>query len=309
MLRDVLQRIGTGYLAAKAEPYKEHPLARYIRHDGPEEVHRAVSDPQLNPGGGCGESGWAHGPWIGLFDPAASEGPQHGFYIVYLFSTDMKRVYLSLNQGTTEVITELGNNKKTLAELLSRASIMRERASGFRNRLPATEIRLTPITFYQWAYEAAHVFGCRYRLEALPAENVLVDDLEAAVRLYRALILYGGGSILSDDEAAEAGLDTASIEEKRQYVAHRKIERNRKTSKKVKRVQGCVCQACSCDFGVIYGEAAAGYIEAHHLVPLSGNTRRPVRAARPTKRLCGSLCKLPSNNPQEGRAEDRGRTT
>ena len=113
------------------------------------------------------------------------------------------------------------------------------------------------------------MFGCEYQLAGLPGESVLVDHLKSAIRLYRTLILYGGGTILSEDEAAEAGLDTASIEEKRQYVAHRKIERNRKTSKKVKRVHGYICQACSCDFGLIYGEAASGYIEAHHLVPLS----------------------------------------
>ena len=134
MLRDVLQHIGMGYLDAKSKPYRGHSLAGFIRGEGPNELRELVDDPQLNPDGGCGESDWAHVPWIGLFDPAASQGPQHGFYIVYLFSTDMKRVYLSLNQGTTEVITELGQNKETLAELRSRASIMRDRGSNFRDR-------------------------------------------------------------------------------------------------------------------------------------------------------------------------------
>ena len=118
MLRDVLERIGTGYLAAKDQSFKSHPLARFIRKGGPDEIGRVVADARLVLKGGCGVSGqWANVPWIGLFDPAITEGAQQGFYIVYLFSADMKRVYLSVNQGTTEVQTELGSGEETFDEL------------------------------------------------------------------------------------------------------------------------------------------------------------------------------------------------
>jgi len=71
MLRDVLERIGKDYLAAKDESFKSHPLARFIRKDGPEEVGRVIAEQNLISKGGCGVSGqWAYVPWIGLFDPA-----------------------------------------------------------------------------------------------------------------------------------------------------------------------------------------------------------------------------------------------
>jgi 5-methylcytosine-specific restriction protein A len=57
--------------------------------------------------------------------------------------------------------------------------------------------------------------------------------------------------------------------ERRTYVAHRKIERNPKAAKAAKKIHGYVCQVCDFDFGAVYGESAQGYIEAHHLVPLS----------------------------------------
>jgi MrcB-like, N-terminal domain len=83
MIRDVLDRIGKNYRAAKDEPFKGHPLGRFIRQDGPDEVARVIADPKLTPKGGCGVSGqWAYVPWIGLFDPAITDGAQHGFYIV-----------------------------------------------------------------------------------------------------------------------------------------------------------------------------------------------------------------------------------
>ena len=94
-------------------------------------------------------------------------------------------------------------------------------------------------------------------------------DLQEALRLYRSLILRGGGTILSDEDATEAGLQSATLTEKRRYVAHRKIERNPKAANAAKRIHGYICQVCHFDFGAIYGDAAQGYIEAHHLVPLA----------------------------------------
>ena len=103
----------------------------------------------------------------------------------------------------------------------------------------------------------------------MPPEEALLSDLQEAVRLYRVLIVNGGGIVLSDEDAAEAGLEKATVTEKRRYVAHRKIERNPKAAKEAKKFHGLVCQACCFDFGAVYGKAAAGYIEAHHLTPLA----------------------------------------
>ena len=47
MIRDVLERIGKNYLAAKTDSFKGHPLARFIRKDGPNQIARVIGDPQL----------------------------------------------------------------------------------------------------------------------------------------------------------------------------------------------------------------------------------------------------------------------
>ena len=270
MLRDVLERIGKSYIDARAASFQGHSLARFIRKDGPDEIAHTLGDSGLISKGGCGVSGqWAYVPWIGLFDPAITDGAQHGFYIVYLFSADMKRVYLSVNQGTTEVQSELGSGEKTFDELRSRAAIMRERTSELRIRLNTKKIDLASDRFFPRGYEAGHAFGREYQIAALPSEDDLLRDLREALHLYRALILRGGGTILSDEDATEAGLQDATLTEKRRYVAHRKIERNPKAAKAAKQIHGFICQVCNFDFGAIYGDAAQGYIEAHHLVPLA----------------------------------------
>lgn len=47
------------------------------------------------------------------------------------------------------------------------------------------------------------------------------------------------------------------------------FERDANVRKKCISYYGCVCQACGFDFYNKYGEAAQGYIEVHHKLPLS----------------------------------------
>ncbi len=56
---------------------------------------------------------------------------------------------------------------------------------------------------------------------------------------------------------------------------HVRVERNRKLAKDAKKFHGTVCKACDFDFSERYGERGQGYIEAHHLTPLSELHGRP----------------------------------
>jgi len=174
-----------------------------------------------------------------------------------------------MNQGTTEVKNNLGSGNETLDELRQRAGIMRSRIPQYRKHFKSTKIDLASKQFFPRGYEAGNAFGRAYQIRALPFEDILQTDLREAIKLYRMLIVRGGGFTLSDEEAAEAGLEKATLTERREYVAHRKIERNPKSARAAKKIHGVICQACGFDFSTVYGAAAAGYIEAHHLIPLS----------------------------------------
>jgi len=50
---------------------------------------------------------------------------------------------------------------------------------------------------------------------------------------------------------------------------HRRIERNPRAAKQAKRHHGVRCQACDLQFDERYGELGRGFIEAHHLRPIS----------------------------------------
>ena len=63
--------------------------------------------------------------------------------------------------------------------------------------------------------------------------------------------------------------DSLSITETRKYIYHRKIERNSTAAKNSKKFHGTSCQACEMDFVTRYGDIGEGFIEAHHLKPIS----------------------------------------
>ena len=112
-----------------------------------------------------------------------------------------------------------------------------------------------------------------YTLDALPTEAILRTDLQNVVRAYRALTFRGG---IEGDIEPRAELEDefkipaqATIIETRKYAFHRKVERNPTAAKQAKKFHGLRCQACDLDFEERYGEIGKGFIEAHHLKPIS----------------------------------------
>jgi predicted HNH restriction endonuclease len=53
------------------------------------------------------------------------------------------------------------------------------------------------------------------------------------------------------------------------FKEHRTHERNPALVRQAKEQNPLTCQVCAFDFGDSYGDAGAGYIECHHLIPVS----------------------------------------
>lgn len=267
-MREAFQRIAAEFLQARQEPLARHPLAQFIRGDARDQVRASLAaDYQsLLVTGSPGAGNWATVPWIAVFDPAVTDSATRGYYLVYLFSADMQRVYLSLNQGTTEAYAEFGAGYEV--ELQRRAALMCDRLPEHQGRFSPDPIDLASNAFLPRGYEAGHTFGIHYASADLPAQAQLDADLNDAVRLY--LLLRSRNGVQSSDSNDDDEADhNASITELRRYRQHRSIERNPSAARKAKGVHGHICQGCAFDFERIYGPAGYTYIEAHHLTPLS----------------------------------------
>lgn len=227
--------------------------------------------------GSAGKGNWSDAPWIAAFDPLVTESAQRGYYPVYLFDSSLTSVYLSLNQGVTDLKDEFGT--KIAKEILEhRASLLRARPfleldvdlspdrEGFSDR----PIKLKPrsASSLLGMYEAGHAFGTQYRKGRVPDDEKVLADMATMLALYRKVLALGG---VAEMDLAHHGPkdEPRSQDEIRRYRRHMSIERNPGLAKDAKKYHGYVCQACGFDFERHYGALGHEYIEAHHLIPLS----------------------------------------
>jgi 5-methylcytosine-specific restriction protein A len=266
-IRAALEQVMNSWPAARTEEFARHRLAAVIRNDAVQEVARVLTYPGgLVVKGSAGAGQWAVVPWIAVFDDVVTDSATHGYYVVYLFHASLPIVHLSLNQGATATRAEFKQNAR--AVLADRATLIRWRIKDFADRLPVTSIDLGSSAQLPADYAAGHAMGLTYSATELPSDEVLAQHLNTAIAAYRALTFRGGL-----DPTAEADDDApvmpGSLIELRRYKMHRRIERNPRAAKEAKKHHGLRCQACNIRFDERYGELGQGFIEAHHLLPIS----------------------------------------
>ena len=162
----------------------------------------------------CGQhSNWADVPWIAVLDPEITTSTMRGYYVVYLFSIDMKRVYLSFNQGMTDIEKEL-KTEGAAKELLRRADFIRDRIPEFKKNFEYKPIdlstKLSGNTTRPYLYEKGHAFGIEYDFSKDFSEEQLIKDLNNMLSLY-SLLSYKGGidtDSTEDDYKPSEGLTT-----------------------------------------------------------------------------------------------------
>ncbi|MFC1931214.1 MrcB family domain-containing protein, partial [Chloroflexota bacterium] len=96
MLRENILRVLTSYHQATNEPFANHQLAQFLRHEFPASLRSLVDIPaRYKFEGSAGQGQWARCPWVAVFDVLITETVQSGYYPVFLFREDMRGVYLS----------------------------------------------------------------------------------------------------------------------------------------------------------------------------------------------------------------------
>lgn len=276
-MKDALRRVIQEYPSARREEYAGHPLANFIRETLSDKIETMLGEfsQTFLCKSSAGAGNWSNVPWASIFDPLVTDSATRGYYIVYLFSANQPEVFLSLNQGATAVMDEFKTRARDV--LRDRAALIRARLSDSASRFEVHNIQLGSTLSLTRGYEAGHAFGKLYRLDALPTEDVLRNDLQQMARAYLTLTFRGGleptpdlwagaQTSTNDDDMPRPG---ASLVEVLQYRFHRKIDRHPKAAQEAKAYHGSTCQACGFSFSDKYGEIGEGFIEAHHRRPLS----------------------------------------
>lgn len=265
-IREDLLHVLSNYGAARQEAFAGNPQAQFIRSALPTSVRNALpgDDELLLVKGSAGQGNWARGPWVAVFNRIVTDSAQRGFYPVYLFSEDLRGLYLSLNQAMTEAKERYRADAKTA---------LRARAENFRAMLgpniqpfTAQAIDLAPSSRSNDTafYEAGNICSIYYPADQIPAEDVLVAHLMRVLDLYHALVEVGAADEQSDEEELQTFMEGGG-----RARVHLRVERNRKLAARVKQLKGTKCEACDFEFSEHYGALGAGFIEAHHRVPFA----------------------------------------
>ena len=105
MLTEYFKEILDNYIESKntGRFNKNHEMFKLINYTTTDALNEIAKAYGLKVKGSCGAGTWTRYPWIAIYNEKITTTIQRGVYIVYLFSEDMSRVYLTLNQGCTNL--------------------------------------------------------------------------------------------------------------------------------------------------------------------------------------------------------------
>ncbi|MDA2098746.1 DUF3578 domain-containing protein [Bacillus cereus] len=181
-LREKFLTVMNEYLQARTERFAGHKMGSVVRNEMTTEITRLpfINHNQYVVTGSIGQGNWAAVPWLAIMNKDITTSTQRGYYIVYLFSEDMERLYLTLAQGVTETSKEeMQKIKEEIREQIHMSQKVKkddeiflgtsQKAKGYANSTAA-----------YIAYDA----------NKMPSEKELVEDLEEMLRYYEGFIVY-----------------------------------------------------------------------------------------------------------------------
>ncbi|SCG85417.1 MrcB family domain-containing protein [Methanobacterium congolense] len=191
MLKEDIEQVLNNYKRARNENFTGHPMAKVLRINFPNDLKEIIDEPnKYKITGSAGQGNWTYSPWVAIFDKRITTSAQSGFYPVYLFKEDMSGVYLSLNQGATDLKNKYGNRRAN--------EILNTKSKNFRDKLNGLiqvsdnflesidlEVENSPNAPF---YEAGNIYAKYYSLNNLPSEEKLESDLKEVLNMYDLLV-------------------------------------------------------------------------------------------------------------------------
>lgn len=188
-LHDLFDRILNEYVNSKSEAFASHPMGRLFRQDVVDVLYRSVIDKeQYLVKGSVGQGNWATVPWVCIFDRKVTTSATHGVYIVYLLSADGKTLYLTLNQGCTDLSNSVGKAKaiRQMREVAQKV-ISSVDCSGFET---SNSISLgNDLPSLAQLYESGCICFKKYEQREVPSEEVLRQDLSELLNIYQQYVI------------------------------------------------------------------------------------------------------------------------
>ena len=184
-LKNVIQKLLDEYLAAKTQPFSGSQFGSFVRKDIPSAFYstKLVDETKYLVSASVGKGNWAIVPWICIFDRTITTSATKGVYVVYLLSKDTNTMYLTLNQGCTDIRSS-HSKKETI-------QIMRARAKEITSVIDYKDFRVDEsihlgdgLTELAELYQKGTICYKSYKKGAIPTEEELRIDLLNVLEIY-----------------------------------------------------------------------------------------------------------------------------
>ena len=165
-------------------------------------------------------------PWIGIFDTDITASARKEYAVVYLFDTQMQRIYLSLNQGSTQYEHSIGkkgkyaapglhfeNTEDAVKAITKNAKLAQDllrSSQGFSFKDIDLSSNIDPCKGkvernfkynLAYGYELGNILSKCYEIDKIPSQEAIIEDLFNIIGIHRELKgLLNGKSITQIDQ-------------------------------------------------------------------------------------------------------------
>lgn len=190
VLREFIERFIREYPIEKKKSLANNPFANFITNEVPKNIFEIdiIKGEEYRVQGSVGKGAWAAVPWVAIYDKSITNSAQKGEYIVYLLSVDDKILYLTFNQGCTELRKEY-SKIETIRKLKENSNFIQEKIES--RRFSKENINLScdgEKNKNAEMYEAGCIFSKAYNIENLPEEYELREDLKNMIAIYKEFV-------------------------------------------------------------------------------------------------------------------------
>lgn len=302
-LKNVFQKISSEYLTEKKNEFAKNQLAVFTRNEAVSIIKELanIDTNKYKVKASVGQGGWAHVPWIAIFDKEITSSAEKGYYLVYLFSEEMNKIYLILEQAWIEYKEnfKIKDEKKTKTDsakvkITKVSKKLREELKTSRRNIGKLERIYLGSEHLAQGYEAGYICGIEYDTNNIPDDSILLSDLRIMMETYLELKAIIGkrefskviesfalddSLFIENEELYEEAVEKAGVIKEvkgpQPKIAQRETSIGKKFARNPSVAKSAINKAnYSCEFDSRHTSFNSKYtnrmyVEAHHLIPVN----------------------------------------
>lgn len=182
-LSNLIKEIGHTYVKEKESgKFKAAPVGNLVKNKMAEELKNIDKLKGYKIKGSIGNGQFASIPWVAIMNEEITNTTTEGIDIVFLFSGDGKKVYLTLNQG----VTYFKDRKLKDHDIVKVSKLIYEILDSPESE--PVDIDLRSETPLGKGYESTTISGFEYYINDMPDSSIIESDLIKLLNDYEQLV-------------------------------------------------------------------------------------------------------------------------